>query len=140
MSVPPPVLPPPSCPPPGYEQYAAVGAPVRTAAAPSTQQTKPKARAVLAAAATKAAEPTVKKILPATQNPGLKALVPASVRIRREQAAQPPSKRPRVLNTAPEKKLATPAGAVATGVTESDIDSSYLSFLDDMRDLGAFDK
>lgn len=87
-----------------------------------------------AASFTKAAAPTVKKILPAQHNPALKALVPASVRIQREREVLPPSKRQRVLNTAPLRQA--PTGAAGD---QSATDDKYLSFLDDMRDLGAFE-
>ena len=65
----------------------------------------------------------------------VKALVPASVRIQREREVLPPSKRQRVLNTAPLRQAPTGAAPAAAPAA----DDTYLSFLDDVRDLGAFE-
>lgn len=109
--------------------HAVVGGSVGASGAAAGGGMRP--RSVAAAAFTKAAAPTVKKILPAQHNPALKALVPASVRIQREKQVLPPSKRQRVLNTAPLKQAPT------TGAPGGD--DKYLDFLDDMRELGAFE-
>ena len=87
----------------------------------------------------------MKKILPAQHNPALKALVPASVRIQREREMLPPSKRQRVLNTsagAPSLREAPKVAGVREaqgGGQQSAADDKYLNFLDDMRELGAFE-
>jgi hypothetical protein len=86
-----------------------------------------------AAAFTKAAAPTVTKVLPAQHNPALKALVPASVRIQRERQGAPPMKRPRVMDAPGTSRPATNVSAPAPD------DETYLNFLDDVRDLGAFE-
>jgi len=73
---------------------------------------------------TKSAAPTAKPIVRAENNAALKALVPASVRVKRQEL--PDAKRPRVdagraINAAPNVQ-----------------DEKYLSFLDEMAELGAF--
>jgi hypothetical protein len=93
-------------------------------------------RPAAAASFTKAAAPTVKKLIPAQHNPALKALVPASVRIQREKEVLPPSKRQRVLITAPLRQAPT---GMAAATAQPAANDKYLSFLDDMRDLGAFE-
>ena len=92
-------------------------------------------RSVAAAAFTRAAAPTVQKLVPAQHNPALKALVPASVRIQRQKEVVPPSKRPRLLNTAQTKQSAPEE---KTGKAAED--DQYLGFLDSVSGLGAFDQ
>ena len=91
-------------------------------------------RSVAAAAFTRAAAPTVQKLVPAQHNPALKALVPASVRIQRQKEVVPPSKRQRVLNAAPAKQ---PAPEEKSGKAAED--EKYLGFLDEVAHLGAFE-
>ena len=71
----------------------------------------------------------------AQHNPALKALVPASVRIQRQKEVVPPSKRPRLLNTAQTKQTAPEE---KTGKAAED--DQYLGFLDSVSGLGAFDQ
>ena len=91
-------------------------------------------RSVAAATFTRAAAPTVQKLVPAQHNPALKALVPASVRIQRQKEVVPPSKRQRVLNAAPAKQ---PAPEEKSGKAAED--DQYLGFLDEVAHLGAFE-
>jgi WW domain-binding protein 11 len=83
---------------------------------------------------TKSAAPTATPIVRAEHNVKLKALVPASVRVKRQEA--PAAKRARVatgraINAAPN--VAAPTAG--SGKAEDD---TYLSFLDEMSELGAF--
>jgi len=85
---------------------------------------------------TKSAAPTATPIVRAEHNVKLKALVPASVRVNRQEA--PSAKRPRVvsgraINAAPN--VAAPSSAGGSGKAA---DETYLSFLDEMSELGAF--
>ena len=112
-------------PPPAMMQL-----PRRVNAAPPVPRAPPP-RDRAAAAHTIGAAPTVKKQLPAHHNPALKALVPASVKIQRDREAVPPSKRQRVLITAPLKQ--------AGSDEPKKEDDKYLDFLDSVRDLGAFE-
>lgn len=84
---------------------------------------------------TKSAAPTAAPTIRAEHNTALKALVPASVRVKRQEA--PDAKRPRVaagrsINAAPNVQTSS-----ATGSGNAQ-DDKYLSFLDEMAELGAF--
>ena len=84
---------------------------------------------------TKSAAPTAAPTIRAEHNTALKALVPASVRVKRQEA--PGAKRPRVaagrsINAAPNVQASSAAGSGKAH------DDKYLSFLDEMADLGAF--
>ena len=84
---------------------------------------------------TKSAAPTAAPTIRAEHNTALKALVPASVRVKRQEA--PDAKRPRVaagrsINAAPNVQASSAAGSGKAH------DDKYLSFLDEMADLGAF--
>jgi len=79
---------------------------------------------------TKSAAPTVTPTIRAENNAALKALVPASVRVRRRDAPEP--KRRRVVST--------PAVNAAPEVNSTAQDEKYLSFLDEMSSLGAFEE
>lgn len=79
---------------------------------------------------TKSAAPMVTPTIRAENNTALKALVPASVRVRRRDAPEP--KRQRV--------VATPAVNAAPEVKSTAQDETYLSFLDEMSSLGAFEE
>lgn len=79
---------------------------------------------------TKSAVPTVTPTIRAENNTALKALVPASVRVRRRDAPEP--KRQRVVST--------PAVNAAPEVKSTAQDEKYLSFLDEMSALGAFEE
>ena len=84
---------------------------------------------------TKSAAPTAAPTIRAEHNTALKTLVPASVRVKRQEA--PGAKRPRVaagrsINAAPNVQASSAAGSGKAH------DDKYLSFLDEMADLGAF--
>lgn len=101
-------------------------------------------RSAAAAAHTKAAAPTARTLAPAQHDPGLKALVPASVRIQREKQAPPPSKRARTVGAVGAEAgggahPARPGAPRAKPAAPRADDASYLEFLDAARDLGAFD-
>lgn len=151
-------LPPPSGPPPGFAAAPGYGVPAMMAgrptyhapayrpqlravtAAPPIRPPQPRApapdRSAAAAQHTRAAGPTVKRVVPAQHNPALKALVPASVRIQRERQVVPPSKRPRLLHTA---TTTTAPAALKPSPSDEKQDASYLEFLDEMRGVGAFE-
>ena len=114
---------------------AGVGAPGGVGGVPARRAAPD--RSAAAAAHTKTAAPTARTLAPAQHDPGLKALVPASVRIQREKQAPPPTKRPRTVGTT---AAATSGGAhpARAGAARAD-DASYLEFLDAARDLGAFE-
>lgn len=85
---------------------------------------------------TKSAAPTATPIVRAEHNVKLKALVPASVRVNRQEA--PNAKRQRVvtgraINAAPKVAASSSAGGSGKAA-----DETYLSFLDEMSELGAF--
>ncbi|URE18132.1 WW domain binding protein 11 [Musa troglodytarum] len=93
----------------------------------------------------KSAASTVVKRPLAQHNPELTAMVPASVRVRRETAApkakpksHPPAtasvSKPSVLTSA-----AKPETAATSGPKSQSIDDSYMAFLEDMKALGALD-
>ena len=84
----------------------------------------------------KSAAPTATPIVRAEHNVKLKALVPASVRVNRQEA--PNAKRQRVvtgraINAAPKVAASSSAGGSGKAA-----DETYLSFLDEMSELGAF--
>lgn len=73
---------------------------------------------------TKSAAPTAKPTVRAEHNTALKSLVPASVRVKRQEP--PEAKKPRV------------DGGRAINAAPNVQDEKYLSFLDEMAELGAF--
>ena len=134
-------LPPPPIPPPRVVETTTIvyRAPVGSMPRPPPPQRRPPKsndgffaapraapapKPVDPSAFTKSAAPTAKPIVRAEHNTALKALVPASVRVKRQ--GPPEAKRPRIdagraINAAPSVQ-----------------DEKYLSFLDEMADLGAF--
>ena len=80
---------------------------------------------------TTSAPPTATPLLRADQNPALRALVPASVRVKRQEA--PEAKRQRTGGRAIDAAPAVDAS------TKSAHDDKYLNFLDEMSTLGAFE-
>ena len=78
------------------------------------------------------AAPTATPTVRADQNPALRALVPASVRVKRQEA--PEAKRQRTIGRAID---AAPAVAAAAKTAQDD---KYLNFLDEMSSLGAFEE
>ncbi|XP_010272187.1 PREDICTED: formin-like protein 5 [Nelumbo nucifera] len=94
----------------------------------------------------KSAASTVVKRPLAQHTPELTAMVPASVRVRRESAVQKPKPRPSMSTGATAPRAAAPA---VPGKSESvnlssapktqSIDDSYMAFLEDMKALGALD-
>ncbi|KAG2496410.1 hypothetical protein HYH03_005636 [Edaphochlamys debaryana] len=159
-SMPPPLPPPPGLPPgmhmhPGYHhamphpmhmgnphaQYAA--APVLSA--PPVPAKPPAAAAAAAAAATITGASTVAKRVPAQQDKQLLSMVPAALRVRREDAAPKPKRPPLTgLKADAGFGLAPKAGAGAVGsakaeATPASTDQKYLEFLSTVADLGAFD-
>ncbi|XP_042396350.1 protein EARLY FLOWERING 5-like [Zingiber officinale] len=93
----------------------------------------------------KSAASTVVKRPLAQHNPELTAMVPASVRVRRETVA-PKLKAKSQLTTTPA--ISKPSGLTFTGKPETattsgaksqSIDDSYMAFLEDMKALGALD-
>ena len=83
----------------------------------------PPDRSAAAAQHTKAAEPTVKRVVPAQHNPALKALVPASVRIQRERQMVPAFETPQAATHSPTTTAATAAPKPRTPETMRRISS-----------------
>jgi hypothetical protein len=77
--------------------------------------------------------------MPANKDPGLTALVPASVRVRREQAAAAARPRPVVRGgaTGPALPPAAAAGTTPAAAVGATMDASYMDFMADMKSLGA---
>ncbi|WOL08040.1 hypothetical protein Cni_G16792 [Canna indica] len=94
----------------------------------------------------KAAASTVVKRPLAQHNPELTAMIPASVRVRRETAAPKAKPKSQLSSAAPVSKpsLPTSAGksetATTSGPKSQSIDDSYMAFLEDMKALGALDE
>ncbi|XP_074563787.1 protein EARLY FLOWERING 5 [Curcuma longa] len=93
----------------------------------------------------KSAASTVVKRPLAQHNPELTAMVPASVRVRRETVA-PKLKAKSQLTTTPAISKASgltftvkPETATSSGAKPQSIDDSYTAFLEDMKALGALD-
>lgn len=95
----------------------------------------------------KSAASTVVKRPLAQHTPQLTAMVPASVRVRRETAVQKPKPKPLLSSAsmaAASRPLPAPAVAKQEPVNKSaskpqSIDDSYMAFLEDMKELGALD-
>ncbi|KAI4326663.1 hypothetical protein MLD38_031952 [Melastoma candidum] len=95
----------------------------------------------------KSAAPTVVKRPLAQHTPELTAMVPASVRVRRETAVmKPKQKTPVSIPTAPIRAAAPvvtkPEVVISSGPTpkvQQSVDDSYMAFLEDMKALGALD-
>ena len=113
--------PPPRRPPPPQRRDAGFFAAPR-----ATVVSKPVNRAEF----TTSAAPTATPMVRADQNPALRALVPASVRVKRQEA--PEAKRQRTIGRAID-------AAPAVAATKSAQDDKYLNFLDEMSTLGAFE-
>ncbi|CAK9158367.1 unnamed protein product [Ilex paraguariensis] len=93
----------------------------------------------------KSAAATVVKRPLAQHTPELTAMVPASVRVRRESALPKAKLKPSLSTVAPATlSPAAPVGKQETGNSSSalkpqSIDDSYMAFLEDMKALGALD-
>ncbi|KAK9104834.1 hypothetical protein Scep_021678 [Stephania cephalantha] len=94
----------------------------------------------------KSAEPTVVKRPLAQHTPELTAMVPASVRVRRETAVHKSKPKPQLTTviTAPQPAAHVPVRTsqqVSSSSTPKPqtIDDSYMAFLEDMKALGALD-
>ncbi|KAK3006803.1 hypothetical protein RJ639_015764 [Escallonia herrerae] len=96
----------------------------------------------------KTAQSTVVKRPLAQHTPQLTAMVPASVRVRRESAV--PKAKPKPLLTSMTTTASRPIAATPTVVKQEpvstslapkpqSIDDSYMAFLEDMKELGALD-
>lgn len=95
----------------------------------------------------KSAASTVVKRPLAQHTPELTAMVPASVRVRRETAVQKTKPKPQL--SAPTSAPRPSVGPAVTGKSEAaaapsapkgqSIDDSYMAFLEDMKALGALD-
>ncbi|CAL9210443.1 protein EARLY FLOWERING 5-like isoform X1 [Musa acuminata AAA Group] len=94
----------------------------------------------------KSAASTVVKRPLAQHNPELTAMVPASVRVRRETAApkaKPKSHPPAMASVSKPSvvtSVAKPETATTSGPKSQSIDDSYMAFLEDMKVLGALDR
>lgn len=115
--------PPPRRPPPPLRRDAGFFAAPRAAVLK-----KPVDRAEFTMSAAPTATPTVR----ADQNPALRALVPASVRVKRQEA--PEAKRQRTIGRAID------AAPVVVAAAKTAQDDKYLNFLDEMSSLGAFEE
>ena len=115
--------PPPRRPPPPQRRDAGFFAAPRAAVLK-----KPVDRAEFTMSAAPTATPTVR----ADQNPALRALVPASVRVKRQEA--PEAKRQRTIGRAID------AAPVVVAAAKTAQDDKYLNFLDEMSSLGAFEE
>ncbi|RWW14225.1 hypothetical protein GW17_00022019 [Ensete ventricosum] len=93
----------------------------------------------------KSAASTVVKRPLAQHNPELTAMVPASVRVRRETAApkaKPKSHPPATASVSKPSVVTSavkPETATTSGPKSQSIDDSYMAFLEDMKALGALD-
>ncbi|CAD5187176.1 unnamed protein product [Musa acuminata subsp. malaccensis] len=93
----------------------------------------------------KSAASTVVKRPLAQHNPELTAMVPASVRVRRETAAPKakPKSHPPAMASVSKPSVVTsaakPETATTSGPKSQSIDDSYMAFLEDMKVLGALD-
>ncbi|CAL9051438.1 protein EARLY FLOWERING 5-like isoform X1 [Musa acuminata AAA Group] len=95
----------------------------------------------------KSAASTVVKRPLAQHNPELTAMVPASVRVRRETAAPKAKPKPQpsaAMGPATKPSALTSAGKPDTATTSApklqSMDDSYMAFLEDMKALGALDE
>ncbi|KAK9696851.1 hypothetical protein RND81_08G001200 [Saponaria officinalis] len=91
----------------------------------------------------KSAAPTVVKRPLAQHTPELTAMIPASVRVRRESALPKPKPKPAMSTTTIIQQVTPPAPKpepVNTSAPKGQsIDDSYTAFLEDMKALGALD-
>lgn len=91
----------------------------------------------------KSAAPTVVKRPLAQHTPELTAMVPASVRVRRESALPKPKPKVSTNSTIPQQPLASAPKLESATTTAApkgqSIDDSYMAFLEDMKALGALD-
>ncbi|XP_010686221.2 protein EARLY FLOWERING 5 isoform X1 [Beta vulgaris subsp. vulgaris] len=91
----------------------------------------------------KSAAPTVVKRPLAQHTPELTAMVPASVRVRRESARPKPKPKMSTSTTISQHPLASVPKPESVGTTSApkapSIDDSYTAFLEDMKALGALD-
>ncbi|XP_010923314.1 protein EARLY FLOWERING 5 [Elaeis guineensis] len=94
----------------------------------------------------KSAASTVVKRPLAQHTPELTAMVPASVRVRRETALTKPKPKPQLPTAATAPRPLVPAAfgksetaAASSAPKAQSIDDSYMAFLEDMKALGALD-
>ncbi|EFJ09703.1 hypothetical protein SELMODRAFT_447609 [Selaginella moellendorffii] len=126
-------------PPPGLPHVGmAYGSVPPAAVAPraTAQEAPPKTTTTNKPFYVKSAAPTATKRPLAQHTPGLTAMVPASVRVRRETA---PKAKPKPSVTHAAAPAITPRPPVLA-VKPQSIDDSYSAFLEDMKALGAFDE
>ncbi|PNW81259.1 hypothetical protein CHLRE_07g348700v5 [Chlamydomonas reinhardtii] len=120
-------------------------APPQHAPAAATAAAAAAANPAAAAAATITGASTVAKRVPATQDKQLLSMVPAALRVRRDEAPKP--KRPKTgradagsgFGLAPAKPGEEAAGGGAPAAAPISTDQKYLEFLATVADLGAFD-
>lgn len=91
----------------------------------------------------KSAAPTVVKRPLAQHTPELTAMVPASVRVRRESALPKPKAKASTTTTISQQPMASAPKPESVATTSApkppSIDDSYTAFLEDMKALGALD-
>ncbi|XP_062187053.1 protein EARLY FLOWERING 5-like isoform X1 [Phragmites australis] len=93
----------------------------------------------------KSAAPTVVKRPLAQHTPELTAMVPASVRVKRESALPKPKPKVQQSSTPSASKpsvtfIKSEAQPSSSAPKQQSIDDSYLAFLEDMKELGALDE
>ncbi|KAG0484088.1 hypothetical protein HPP92_012179 [Vanilla planifolia] len=94
----------------------------------------------------KSAASTVVKRPLAQHTPELTAMVPASVRVRRETAVPKPKPKQLLSGSSTPRPISTgaaltskPDASISAGPKVQSVDDSYMAFLEDMKALGALD-